>query len=137
MHRRNNKLRNRSSLSVITFSRDTRAAMTEADPTAQVDVVAIVRDPHAAQQPGVLSVIRQDVRADYVATPALLTEHGTDTTVEVVLHGKADAKTLDDAGFTYATEIADLAAKSKKNRTADKAYAQTTPRSALPSGRDT
>ena len=64
-----------------------------------------------------------------------LTEHGTDTTLEVVLHGKADAKTLDDAGFSYTTEIADLAAKSKKNRAADQVYAETTPRSALPSGR--
>ena len=64
-----------------------------------------------------------------------LTEHGTDTTLEVVLHGKADAKTLDDAGFSYTTEIADLAAKSKKNRAADQEYAETTPRSALPSGR--
>ncbi len=52
--------------------------MTAADPTAQIDVLAIVRDPPAAAQQDVLSVIRQDVRADYVAAPALLTECGTD-----------------------------------------------------------
>jgi glycosyltransferase involved in cell wall biosynthesis len=52
--------------------------MAQADPTAQIDVLAIVRDQHGAQPPEVLSVIRQDVRADYVAAPALLTERGTD-----------------------------------------------------------
>jgi hypothetical protein len=66
-----------------------------------------------------------------------LTEHGTATTVEVVLHGKADADTLRDAGFTFTTEIADLAQRAKKNTAADVAYAEATPRSALPSGRTT
>jgi hypothetical protein len=64
-----------------------------------------------------------------------LTEHGTDTTVEVVLHGKADADTLRDAGFTFTTEIADLAQRAKRNKAADLAYAAETPRSGLPSGR--
>ena len=66
-----------------------------------------------------------------------LTEHGTDTTVEVVLHGKADADKLRDAGFTYTTEIADLAQRAKRNTAADLAYAEATSRSALPSGRTT
>ncbi len=52
--------------------------MADVDPTAQIDVLAVVRDQHGVQQPEVLSVIRQDVRADYVAAPALLTERGTD-----------------------------------------------------------
>jgi hypothetical protein len=65
-----------------------------------------------------------------------LTEHGTDTTVEVVLHGKADADELRDAGFTWKTEIADLAQRAKRNKAADVAYAEATSRSALPSGRD-
>jgi hypothetical protein len=52
-----------------------------------------------------------------------LTEHGTDTTVEVVLHGKADADELRDAGFTWKTEIADLAQRAKRNKAADAAYA--------------
>jgi hypothetical protein len=65
-----------------------------------------------------------------------LTEHGTADSVEVVLHGKADAEKLKDAGFEYTVEIADLAAKSEQNRAADEAYAATTTRSGLPSGRD-
>jgi len=64
-----------------TFSRDLRSAMVPADPDVDVDVLAIVRDPHQAQLPEVLSVIRQDVRADYVAAPALLVERGTDVVV--------------------------------------------------------
>ena len=64
-----------------------------------------------------------------------LTEHGTDTTVEVVLHGKADADTLRDAGFSWTTEIPDLAQRAKRNRAADVAFVQARPRSALPSGR--
>ena len=63
-----------------------------------------------------------------------LTEHGTETTVEVVLHGKADAQKLRDAGFTWTTEIADLAQRAKRNTAADQAYAEATPRSELPSG---
>ena len=64
-----------------------------------------------------------------------LTEHGTDTTVEVVLHGKADADKLRDAGFSWTTEIPDLAQRAKRNRAADVAFVQARPRSALPSGR--
>ena len=64
-----------------------------------------------------------------------LTEHGTATTVEVVLHGKADADALSRAGFTYRTEIADLTARGKANRKADEQFAAVTERTALPSGR--
>ena len=61
-----------------TFSRDLRSALLEVDPSLEIDVVAIVRDHHASTEPEVLSVIRQDVRADYVAVPALLDGRGTD-----------------------------------------------------------
>ena len=61
-----------------TFSRDLRSAMLEADPSVEVGLLSIVRDPHTANAPEVLSVIRQDLRADYVAAPALLIERGTD-----------------------------------------------------------
>ena len=64
-----------------TFSRDLRSAMVAADPDVEVDVLAIVRDPHQPHLPEVLSVIRQDVRADYVAAPAVLVERGTDVVV--------------------------------------------------------
>ena len=61
-----------------TFSRDLRSALLAADPALDIDVVSIVRDQHAAPEPEVLSVMRQDVRADYVAVPALLDGRGTD-----------------------------------------------------------
>jgi glycosyltransferase involved in cell wall biosynthesis len=61
-----------------TFSRDLRSALLEVDSSLEIDVVAIVRDHHSSTQPEVLSVIRQDVRADYVAVPALLDGRGTD-----------------------------------------------------------
>jgi glycosyltransferase involved in cell wall biosynthesis len=61
-----------------TFSRDLRSALLEVDSSLEIDVVAIVRDHHSSTEPEVLSVIRQDVRADYVAVPALLDGRGTD-----------------------------------------------------------
>jgi hypothetical protein len=88
----------------------------------------------------VLSVVDVEV-ADRAARTRLqglgldLTEHGSADSVEVVLHGKADAAKLKEAGFAYTVEIADLAAKGRKNRAQDEAYAATTTRSSLPSGR--
>jgi len=61
-----------------TFSRDLRSALLEVDTSLEIDVVSIVRDHHSSTEPEVLSVIRQDVRADYVAVPALLDGRGTD-----------------------------------------------------------
>lgn len=66
-----------------------------------------------------------------------LTEHGHEDSLEVVLHGRADAQRLRDAGFTYTTEIADLVERSRQNRRADAEYAAATARSTLPSGRTT
>ena len=61
-----------------TFSRDLRSALLESDDSLEIDVLSIIRDHHATPEPEVLSVIRQDVRADYVAVPALLDGRGTD-----------------------------------------------------------
>jgi len=61
-----------------TFSRDLRSALLEADSSLEIDVLSIVRDHHSTTASEVLSVIRQDVRADYVAVPALLDGRGTD-----------------------------------------------------------
>ena len=61
-----------------TFSRDLRSALIGADPSLRVDVVSIVRDQVSSTPPEVLSVIRKDVRSDYVSTPALLTGRGID-----------------------------------------------------------
>ena len=63
-----------------------------------------------------------------------LTEHGDGDSVEVVLHGTADERTLRDAGFTYEVRIADLEAKSKAERTADAKFAASNPKTQLPSG---
>ncbi len=60
-----------------TFSRDLRSALLGSDPSVEVDVVSIVRDHHTAE-PEVLSVVRQDVKADYLAVPAVLDGRGTD-----------------------------------------------------------
>ena len=103
--------------------------------------LSTVLEPIGGGGGGPLSVVEVDVegRAGKARLQGLgldLTEHGTATTVEAVLHGAADAQKLKDAGFTYRTEIADLVAKAEKNRAADAAFAETTTRTALPSGRD-
>src|SRR6478609_407140 len=63
---------------IATFSGDLRAALLAADPKVQVDVLAIVRDQVGQPAPEVLMQIRQEVRADYAAAPAVLDERGTD-----------------------------------------------------------
>jgi murein tripeptide amidase MpaA len=65
-----------------------------------------------------------------------LTEHGGPGFVEVVLYGSQDANTLQNAGFTWTVEIADMVARTRANRQADAEFAAATERSALPSGRD-
>ena len=63
------------------------------------------------------------------------TEHGDAEGVEVVLHGRADAQRLRDAGFSWRVEDADLRATMAKAAAADKAYAAAVAQSPLPSGR--
>ena len=63
-----------------------------------------------------------------------LTEHGDTDSVEVVLHGRADAKKLADAGLTYDVRIADLEARAKSNREADEKFKALNPKTHLPSG---
>ena len=65
-----------------------------------------------------------------------LTEHGGAKSLEVVLHGRADARTLRRAGFRYTVRIADLAARTHRNRQRDARHARATAVSGLPSGRD-
>lgn len=62
-----------------------------------------------------------------------LTEHGDGNSVEVVLHGTADERTLRDAGFTYDVRIADLEARAKADRSADSKFAASNPKTQLPS----
>jgi glycosyltransferase involved in cell wall biosynthesis len=61
-----------------TFSRDLRAALVEADPDIDVDVVAIVSDDQRRDEPEVVALIQQDVRSDYAAVARTLTSRGTD-----------------------------------------------------------
>jgi glycosyltransferase involved in cell wall biosynthesis len=61
-----------------TFSRDLRAALVEADPDIDVDVVAIVSDDRRRDEPEVVALIQQDVRSDYAAVARTLTSRGTD-----------------------------------------------------------
>ena len=56
--------------------------------------------------------------------------------VEVLLHGRADARTLRRAGFRYTVRIADLAARTHRNQQRDARHARATAVSDLPSGRD-
>ncbi|HET8953622.1 MAG TPA: M14 family metallopeptidase, partial [Solirubrobacteraceae bacterium] len=63
-----------------------------------------------------------------------LTEHGDADSVEVVLHGDADEQKLRDAGFSWEVRIADLVARSKANRAADRRFAADVEQTALPSG---
>ncbi|MBA2631046.1 MAG: peptidase M14 [Thermoleophilaceae bacterium] len=67
-----------------------------------------------------------------------LTESGTDTSVDVVLHGDADVRTLRAAKFRFRTKIADLAARTRSTLRADRRRARTAQAgSDLPSGRTT
>ncbi len=65
-----------------------------------------------------------------------LTEHGSAKSIEVILHGRADARTLRRAGFRYTVRIADLAAHTRRNQRRDVRHARATAVSGLPSGRD-
>jgi hypothetical protein len=65
-----------------------------------------------------------------------LTEHGGAKFLEVVLHGRADARKLRRAGFRYTVRIADLAAHTRRNEARDARHARATAVSGLPSGRD-
>ena len=64
-----------------------------------------------------------------------LTEHGDADSVEVVLHDAADEQKLRDAGFSYDVRIADLDARTKASRAADRRFAAEAEQTALPSGR--
>jgi hypothetical protein len=66
-----------------------------------------------------------------------LTEHGDANSVEVLLHGRADARTLRAAGFRYRVRVADLAALARANARRDRVSARASGASGLPSGRTT
>ena len=97
--------------------------------------------PGGGQQPEPVSMVtvRTPTHADKNRLTALgldVTEHGDGDSVDVVLHGAADAATLRDAGFSFTTRIADLMAQDRADRAQDRRYAARVRRSNLPSGRD-
>ena len=65
-----------------------------------------------------------------------LTEHGDANSIAVVLHGARDARILGRAGFRYRVRIADMAARTRRNRQRDARYARASAASGLPSGSD-
>lgn len=66
-----------------------------------------------------------------------LTEHAGRDYVEVVLHRPADAEALKAAGLEWKVRIPDLTRREAENNAANRAYAEATATSPLPSGRDT
>ena len=65
-----------------------------------------------------------------------LTEHAGHDYIEVVLHTAADREALSAAGFTYDVPIPDLLRREGEINPLDDAFAATTLRTSLPSGRD-
>jgi hypothetical protein len=95
----------------------------------------------AKRRPGTVQVVdvitRKRADRDRLQTLGLdLTEHADANSVEVVLHGEADARKLRRAGFRYSVRIADLAARTHRNHERDVKHAHATAVSGLPSGRD-
>jgi hypothetical protein len=93
------------------------------------------------RQQGRLQVIEvaTGTRADKERLQTLgldLTEHGGAKSLEVVLHGRADARKLRRAGFRWTVRIADLAAHTRRNQQRDVRHARASAVSGLPSGRD-
>lgn len=95
-------------------------ARTSSDDTTQV---VMVRAPEVAD------------RNEVIGLGLDVTEHADQRGIEVVLHDAQDAQTLRDAGFTWKVTVPDLEALTEANRRKDRAYAASTARSALPSGR--
>jgi len=97
-------------------------------------------EPAPAAQAGALQLVRVTTRtrADKTRLQRLnldVTESATRSTVDVLLHGSADATTLRRNGFAYSVKIKDVEASSRAARRADTRYAATVGRSDLPSGR--
>jgi len=108
--------------------------------TLSVEFFAAPAPPAPAGETTQVVEVSTPKRADKKRLQGLgldLTEHATATTVQVVLHGKADAAKLAKNGFRYTVEIADLDARGAANRAADLRFAARTAVSALPSGRTT
>ncbi len=86
-----------------------------------------------------LVTVDTPTRADKARLQALgldLTEHAGHDYVEVVLHNRLDLSRLTDAGFSYDVRIADLVRREAEINAINQAFAASTAKSKLPSGRD-
>ncbi|MSZ76344.1 MAG: carboxypeptidase, partial [Actinobacteria bacterium] len=91
----------------------------------------------AAFQPQLVRVATPEV-ADLATLERLgldRTEHSGRTTSEVLLHTAAERTALRSSGLTWTVLVDDLVRREAANAAADAAYAASTARSALPSGR--
>jgi hypothetical protein len=106
-----------------------------------VSVTFVAAPAATAQQaadPVQLVAVDTPTRADKNRLTTLdldLAESATETSIDVVLHGRADADTVRKAGFTYTVKIPDLAAHVARTKAEDAAFRARTARSDLPSGR--
>jgi Zinc carboxypeptidase len=106
--------------------------------TARVSIHFTRITRHRAQRFSLVDVATP-TRADRGRLQTLgldVTESGDANSVEVLLHGRADARTLQAAGFRYRVRVADLAARARRDARRDRA-ARTATTSGLPSGRTT
>jgi hypothetical protein len=102
-----------------------------------VDSVAIDRDD---APPASLVTVNTPSVADKAALQSLgldLTEHAGEDYMQVVAHGQRDIEAIREAGFSFTVSVQDLARQSARQRAAEERYADSTQKSALPSGRDT
>ena len=86
-----------------------------------------------------LVTVDTPTRADKARLQTLgldLTEHAGHDYVEVVLHNRLDLDRLTAAGFGYDVRIPDLVAREAEVNRINEAFAASTVRSKLPSGRD-
>ena len=131
MRSRTTRLRQATGLAALAL-----AAATLTVPTAaQGNAGTTFADVFAPQ----LVTVDTATRADKSRLQALgldLTEHAGHDYIEVVLHTAADAEALRAAGFTYDVRIPDLLRREGEINRINQAFAATTLRTALPSGRD-
>jgi murein tripeptide amidase MpaA len=102
--------------------------------TVDLSFLRITGQPETSSLVEVSTPTRED-KERLQALDLDLTEHATDDSVAVVTYGEADEDLLTEAGFAYEVEVADLAAQSASDRSADEAFAAAVDRTELPSGR--
>jgi hypothetical protein len=106
--------------------------------TVNVSVTFVAAPPASQREAAQLVAVDTPTRVHKTRLTRLdfdLTEAATETTIDAVLHGSADAQRLRDAGFTYTVKIPNLADYLTRTKAADDRYAAATARSDLPSGR--